>query len=597
VPEGRDPRARAPLRGLLFVDAVPQALGEGEIAVYLRGAPLDAGPRHLDLKAASREHAEQWRATFVDWIGALNLQNASLYWWAYTSTAKNMLSSPLGENSFGCLALQSFLEKTQAQRVLVVGASAAQRSALHAFVEQERIGWQVTGGRARLPVLEPLVRLFWQFLRILFLRLLGGLRVRSQQTPGAVLFTYADRGFRDGADAFFGFLAQRLAERSPPVPAVHVAFVQAPYRDVLPRLEAATRAGYVPLFGVLTPSDLLWGLWISLLAWRRAAKHEAPRLGRIPGNALLRAALRWDIGRGGYFYNVVVYRAMRRLLARWSPAWLLYPYENKALEKMLLIAARDQSPECRVVGFQHTSITRRHATFLFAPGEAAATPLPDRIVTVGEVTREYLEAEGRYPPGIFATGCALRQQSGPLLERRARDDGKLRLLLALSSSRQELVESIAACRRAFDGDHDVQIGVRPHPEFPLSLLPPELGEWVAARTTDLSGTALSANLEWCDALVYVSSTVALEALGRGRPVINLEISDWINPDPILHPVEFHWTAKSPSALADAARRVAALDAAQYEQSRKAALLYVKRYLKEPRPEALDAFLPGVARGT
>src|SRR5229473_763097 len=81
------------------------------------------------------------------------------------------------------------------------------------------------------------------------------------------------------------------------------------------------------------------------------------------------------------------------------------------------------------------------------------------------------------------------------------------------------------------------------------------------------------------------STMALEPLGRGRPVINLEISDWNNPDPILHPVEFHWTANSPSALADVAH---------YERSRKATLLYVKRYLKEPRPEALDAFLPGAA---
>ena len=78
-----------------------------------------------------------------------------------------------------------------------------------------------------------------------------------------------------------------------------------------------------------------------------------------PATPLLRAALRWDLGRGAYLHNVLVYRAARRLLARLRPRWLIYPFENKALEKALLLAAREQHPPCRIVGFQHTSITRR----------------------------------------------------------------------------------------------------------------------------------------------------------------------------------------------------------------------------------------------
>jgi hypothetical protein len=329
---------------------------------------------------------------------------------------------------------------------------------------------------------------------------------------------------------------------------------------------------------------------MALRAWWRAPRYEAPPLLGVPAVRLLRDTLRWDLGQGAYFYNVLVYRAARRLMARWQPAWLLHPFENKALEKMLLIAAREVVPRCRVVGYQHTSITRRHATLLFAEGEAAATPLPGRIVTVGEVTRRYLERHGRYPEGIFVTGCALRQSRGPLLERRA-PDGTLRLLLALSSSRRELVESVQACRLAAAADSSLQFAIRPHPEFPLQLLPDDAAAWVRAQAQDFSATPLADNLAWCDAVVYVSSTVALEALGRGRPVINLVISDPLDPDPVLDRVDLHWTADTPQALAAAAREIAALDAAEFERRRRRALDYIADYLKAPTPRAIEAFLP------
>ena len=92
-------------------------------------------------------------------------------------------------------------------------------------------------------------------------------------------------------------------------------------------------------------------------------------------------------------------------------------------------------------------------------------------------------------------------------------------------------------------------------------------------------------------VVYVSSTVALEALGRGRPVINLALSDALDPDPVLDPVEFHWVADTPAALAAALREIAALDPDEFERRRGQALDYVERYLREPTDGALEAFLP------
>jgi hypothetical protein len=553
---------------------LPAGLASGEVALDLR----------TDLSRLQRGQGMAWRNAFVDWLGGQNRARASLHWWSYTSTAKNLLSSPLGDQCFQVLALDRFLTETTAQSVFVAGATPAQQAAMR--LRLERSPWQVAGAAAYRPsFVGPLVRSLWQFMRILGLWCARRLRPPAGEPPQALLFTYVDAAFRDAPDAFFGPLAENLA-----VSACHVAFVHSGYLETLPKLAAAKRARYEPLFGSLRLSDLAWALGASLCAWWRAGRYDAPALGGIPATPLLRAALRWDIGQGGYFYNLLVYRAARRLLARWKPAWLLYPFENKALEKLLLLAARDTSPRTRIVGYQHTSITRRHATLLFAEGEAEATPLPDRVVTVGDVTRRYLEREGRYPPGIFVTGCALRQQRGGLLERRA-PDGKVRLLLALSSSRRELIEAVDACRQALEADPGLRFAIRTHPEFPVGLLPAPLRSWVDEHATNVSGSTLSSNLEWCDAVVYVSSTVALEALGRGRPVINLAISDPLDPDPVLDKLALHWTADSPAALAAAAREIVSLESARFERARREALEYIGEYLRPPTPGALQAFLP------
>jgi hypothetical protein len=572
---------------LLFVDILPAHLDDGEVAIDLRrDSPADA-PSRSELTRILRAHAEQWRAAFVDWMGSLNRQNASLAWWAHTSTAKNFLSSPLGNHCFEALALERFLSSTNAARVFVSGADSAQQAAF-----QERLAgrWRVKMSLRWSTGIETLARLAWQFLRILGLWCLGRLRPPAGRAPDAVVFTYVDGAFRDGPDAFFGSLAQHLANRTPAISVCHVAFVHSGYLAALPKL-AKAKHRYAALFSFVRFPDLLWSLNASFRAWRRAGSGVAsPDLDGMPGASLLKGALLWDLGKGGYFYNVLVYRAARRMLRRWKPRWLLYPYENKSLEKSLLLAARESCPGCRVVGFQHTSITRRHATLLFAEGEAEITPLPDRIVTVGEVTRRFLETHGRYPPGMFATGCALRQQSGTLLERRA-PDGIPRVVLALSSSRQELSSAVEMCRQAMQGGARFELGIRPHPEFPLALLHGSLRDWVGNGAIDLTGTALHANLEWCDCVAYVSSTVALEALGRGRPVIHLSLAEPLNPDPILDPVAFHWTAETPAALAATLAAVAALGSVEFKQRRRDGLDYVKRYLGPQTPEALALFTP------
>jgi len=535
----------------------------------------------------------EWTALFSRWLGGLNRRNAGLSWWCYTSSAKNLLSSTLGRRLLEVLAVREAVTR-HAGRLEVRGATPGQMEAIARLLRIDSVpvggaSWHLRGLRRAWQRMEGLLRQAHQALRVW----LGFAFNAAGNWHGVqlCLFTYADTLRRPGVDGYFGALHALAGALRPELRIGHAAYVYAPYRSRLRELHATDGARTFALFSLLGPLDLA----CALVSAARALFPRADLAGEEGTvfravEPLLKEALVEDVRVGGYLHNLLVYRAVRRLVERSDIRMLVYPYENKSLEKALLLGARASRPTLPIVGYQHTSITRRHVTLCFEPGEAAVTPLPDRIVTVGQVTRSYLERHGNYPAGIFVTGCALRQAWDAALPRAPRAGQPPRVLLALSSSRAELVEAVAFVRTAAQR-HALEIGVRPHPNFPLALLPAELRAWLAQSATDFSGTLLAQNLEWCDAVAYVSSTVALEALMRGRPAVNLRLSDAIDPDPLLEPAALAWRVDSPDGLIAALAELRDLDGEAFAQRQHASIEKMKEYFRPVSNEALAHFLP------
>jgi len=560
-----------------------------------------SGVQASELTRLYERYGERWADTYVEWLGELNERLASRDWWAFTSTAKNMLSSPLGEAILQTLAVVEVARETPVSQLVVTGATPGQAHTLARRFGSRRLSAAIGATwSAAIVDLANLVRLAWHSGRVLRLHVW---RSKSDLPEAQTcLMTYADAAFKDGGDAFFGTFSELLTDKTGESP-LHLAVLQGPGHEVMNRLGQARRYQYSPLLDELKTGDVLRAAFNtarSIFSVGRFARNFRPIEG-VDVAPVLTEALRWDLGRGGYFYNLLVYYAARRFGGRVSPSRLIYPFEMKSLEKMLVLGTRDGAPGCSLVGYQHTSITRRHTTFLMETGESARTPLPDFVVTVGEVTQRYLTERGGYPKGFFRVGGALRQVQRPLMQVRSSTGGTLRLLLALSSSRRELIEATNALCDLGKVRRDIEIGVRPHPEFPLSLLPAGLRESVNDRMKDLSGTPLAENLDWCDAVVYVSSTVALESLMVGKPVINLRVSDPVDPDPLLGDPPLRVKVKSAADLSQACDELLAWLSHDNLSDRTAASSYVRCYLRPLTPGDVDTFLEakpleGDARG-
>lgn len=587
------------MKRIFFVNTLPASAENChhlDISGNLDGGDLPAGKSitRIETGPVYRDHGDEWKQLFIDWLGALNCAHASLEWWAYTSTAKNFLSSPLGNQVFQALALYEIVSGAGFETLYVTGASRAQVRFLKRRLENNagdiRISGRGSGGGGFAVI--AFFRLCYQFLRVWSSLFLMPNRPRLPEGPyDLCLFTYIDGKVSEKSDAFFGRLQEYVAREKPACRILYTAFVHSPLRKTFSRLRALNGSRYWPIFLELTLGDLLWALFktVRALSVHRFSLANPGKQGARPLNEILRDVMWWDIAKGGYFSNLLVYRAAIRFATKFRPEKLIYPYENKSLEKMLILGIRQAASDCSLVGYQHTSITPRHTTMLFADGEAAHTPLPDRIITAGEVTRRYLEQHGNYPTGIFVTGCALRQTWRDPLSYVPIGSRKIRVLLALSSSSVELIRSVEFFRRLSGMVNGFELGIRPHPEFPLSRLPSALFAWVRQNAKDLSGTDLLDNIAWCDVTAYVSSTVALEALMAGKPVINFSVEDVINPDPILGNVPFGWRAKGVDEFAEALSRLSSMTDSEHKSRVHDAQAYLGTYLSPVSPRCIRKF--------
>lgn len=549
----------------------------------------------IDMNAVYRSAETEWKRSFINALGNLNQHHASVEWWALTATAKNLLSSTFGNKVFGVLALCKVVEETEFDRLFVVGADATQIEIFKTWLDQKGLVHSITADTTvRLVWLLPIESLLRNLYHILRVFRFFYLRQNPNSGPDGpidvCLFTYMDENIKNGEDSFFGRLTDLIRVRRSELKLQITGFVHSRYSRVLPRLRTVIADQYYPIYYELRLHDFWWAFWKTVrVRIRDFINIPNVMMVGLDLKLLLFDAFKRDVTEGRYLHNLLVYRSAFRFSSRYKPTTVIYPYENKSLEKLLLIGVRMGYDACKLVGYQHTSITPRHTTLLFAEDEASKTPLPDTILTVGDVTRDYLEKYGNYPPGIFATAGALRQVKRDRADYNPIRNRPMRILLALSSSRIELLEAISFMRQLKRYAGSCELGIRPHPEFPLAILPNGVHDWVKENARDYSGTALASNIDWCDVVAYVSSTVALEALMAGRPVINFQIGDPINPDPVLGDAPFCWRVNTPDQFQDTLRKIQSMSNDEYGRESVRAREYALSYLKPFSSECIERF--------
>ena len=491
--------------------------------------------------------------TFIDaynaLLDALAVANPTRLFWATDLASKNRLSSALPD-LLGSLALGRGADARGIKDVRFKRMAGV-------FYHALRVGIRMVRSRGLVKRLDP-------------------------SRPYTVIKTFAyDHSFgKDGKykDVFLGRLPAHLQQKGD---IIVLAQVLGNY-DLFLRRARACDALVLPVEAFLTWADLRQAV-TEILFIPVKVPRPLPFLGHD-----IHAVVRGCFDRtfkGVQLSQFLHFWAVGRLARRFRVRAFYMTYENYPWERMALMALRQNSPSTRTIGIQHTVVPQSFLNYFVSASETQARLLPDVIYTTGartaEIMRRYSSAENL----PVKAGCALRFGSlhgiAPAQRRLVKN-----ILLPLEAS----LRAEPMVRWVFGqvlGNSRYQVRVRTHPLLPWSVCERKMGLKARGNIT-ASGATLAEDLAWADVVVYWSTTVALEALMMGKPLVHFSNGDLLSFDPLFECPHLKWTADARGILPAILNDIDAVPDADFIRSRREAREYLNNYFCPVTTERLEA---------
>lgn len=285
--------------------------------------------------------------------------------------------------------------------------------------------------------------------------------------------------------------------------------------------------------------------------------------------------------------NYLTYLAAVKLMKKIKADHIYMPYENYAWEKLTRLAVAKCGKGVKVTSFQHAQVALNATKFFMGKNERSARFFPEKLVTLGEVTRNFLIKQKHYPEERLVTGCALRQDYAITSERVPRTANRRVLVQLWSVEKSARLINFIYASGIHPGKYNATLS--PHPCNPIEVLIPHLDFKYEGNFPIFTGS-LQESFKANDLVIYHGTTASLDALANGLPVINVEFDDFISVDPLFDFNDFKWTVRRPEELVDAIEKVYALSDEDYYERQKKGIEFVKNYFYPVNEKNLRKFL-------
>jgi hypothetical protein len=544
------------------------------------------------------EYVTDYEQLYADFMGELNGRNQCLEWWALDLTNKNPITTQLPKCIYYAILIECLIRDPVVDYLLVVCDNQDIADQV-AYSHRRQTSVEVINAIHCLDVTAQAKKWFpiaavYRFLTAvgakIWLRFYPPSSAPLPSNPCQVVVSLLYRPCFKGErfeDVYFGQLPQHLRQKG--VQVIHFMEVCAPYREMVRKTRLyAANSWIFPKEFFLSWRRLLraFGTALRHFFGRREFDTQVP-IGDCDVGFLVNRFIRHEYTSARFFSNMLIYHAACDLCQLCRVERLYYPFENRSFEKMIVLALRKKNAEAKLVGHQHSTLSLQHANFLLGAGEHCFTPLPDLIVTTGEVTRRFMQERGRFPKAILRVGCALRQV--PFVgHEKPRPHRVANVFVALATNLEEYVKVLSFLDRAQVNWEDCQLWIRPHPMFSL-----EEAIRIAGQPQFKFHKADEESLEecytWADVVLYVHSTLAIESLRRGIPVVNLAVRNRLNPDTLHGFDDFRWVVRSPEYLFDTLMKIQGLSDQEYQQRRKRGVDFALEYLIEVSALRMEEF--------
>ncbi|MBN1384697.1 MAG: hypothetical protein JW983_07455 [Elusimicrobia bacterium] len=532
---------------------------------------------------------ELFERKYLDLVASFGKKAESIYWWATVFSGKNPFVSKLFSRLYKLKCFDDTIRKIDSRDVVVV---------CNDPVLAEQIGYNYkkvflvhfSASRIRYHIVRT-VRVFKGILRLLFIAfeqyrwllyvrwaLKEKINIIKKQSDLVVFRTIGDhRNYVSGVykDSYFKNLPGFFSSAGKKVLFFVNFFVDLSYdsKDLIAKFKQDNDRLIIPTNFFLKGIDIIKCLFF--VYFRRPVVNKHIFLDDSDITHLISAELSWDINTAHYFNSFIYYFCCIRLAESVSVERLIYPFENHPWEKMGILGLRRGNPGIKIIGFQHAFIARNSFNYFPARTEKETMPFPDRIVTMGKRTQEIMKRFGNYPDTIFATGCSLRQDYLFQLKPSPRNTyGDI--FVPFTITIEDTVKVLRFLFLAGLGRYPKKVYLRFHPWTPVNVVIDSLGFDMPSNFIISDNPPMHTEMERCGVVLYTWTTVCLEALKMGRPVIYLDVNYPLEVDPLFECNHLKDICRNPGELIGKMEKIRNIDDNMY----KTELMKAQEYLND-----------------
>lgn len=562
------------------------------------------GMREVLVEEIDDETRKVYEREYINGIAEMSSAYSSIEWWANPASEKNEHVS----SHYKHLCLYDSLIKTLKR--FAAGN-------MHIFIVSnneifEQLKAYCSHNSIKISSLENIIALWmkiayskiYRLLKIVFVLLQifmrkiyipNELKLRINEEINNVKNCYAVRTWIDKRflkegkiykDAYFGRLPEYLTKNKYEV--IILAGIIDNYKKAVKKIKNTKDILFIPEEFFFRYSDFFRLLRYVFFRRRNIIKRKALFNG-LDASVLYQREIKDGFFSAAYLRNIFSYLAARRFAEIVRFKAYIQTFENYAWEKMAILGIKEVQPEGKILAFQHAFISRNSFKYFHGIREKDIMPLPDKIITMGKVTKEMLERFGNYNSNILSVGCALRQDyidaQKPFKKRRLN-----RVVVPLTMVKRESVLIMNFIYDSGIPKTNIKVVIRCHPAAPFESFKKYINFRIPKNFIISNDKNVNEELSTVDMVLYTWTTVAVEALKLGLPVIYLDILNPMYVDPLFECNALKRNIRKPEELLPAIESFYKMDEAVFYKEQEMAQGYLKEYFYPVNEENLTAFM-------
>ena len=533
---------------------------------------------------------------YIDIISKFSKKFNSRYWWATEIASKNRFTNKYIQSIFHYYLSNKIIKSKKYQKIIFIGLNYGPKLCLsdnkeniflknnfHIFLS--KITCKLIWSRNQLSIFKCFLRIL---IRSTIARLLLNHKNLLQNRKYILIKTHIYRNsFNDKGmfnDLFFGPLPRYLKKKNQ---IIYIAHIHDNYIKNLKNLKRNDKQIIFPYEYFLNINDIVYS-FVKLFLQKFKYNLDFKELHFQ--NLNIKKLSKIEINLTKFDFNHwIMFESTKNLVFKYQIKKSILTYENIAWENMFILALKKYSPGTKIIGYQHTVVPKAAAGMFSNRHEIKLKPLPDKILTTGIINKKTILKFSDYKKNFVSSACALRFQH--LKKTRVKRRKKIKRILIVLEANTEMKYLVNYLLLQVSNLQKLKFIIRPHPMLSLAnILKKTDYPIINNENVSISSNSLLNDLKSSDLCIYWGSTVSIEAIKMGIPIVHYRTNSILDYDPLYNFHHLKWTINYKSDLKKTIEKIDTIKSKYYKSLIGKSNIFLNKYFLKINNNNIKKFL-------